>query len=351
MPVFELNGNAIQALEEVTFAGLGLREGAVQRFLREKVEVISPDTLVIAEEFGDWEDSARRIDLLGIHKTGDLVVIELKRVDAGHMELQALRYAAMVSTMTRSQAVETYRSYLEDQGRASDQAEQTVINFLHPDAKFGESVRIVLAATTFHKEITSTVLWLNDAGLDISCVRLTPYRNDDKILLDVDRFIPLPGAEDYTVALRNKVTADKREQKERIGRNLAKYTLVTPSGGLGSLSKRDLIYNVVKIALEAHVDVAQIQGAIHWKPALLLGAPGSMTVEDAARQLAPQAEAAGLTPDRDYFKDQRRLLQHEGMTYLLRRKWGHRTEEAVRNVIALLPPSIKVTFSIESRDD
>ncbi|CAB3909948.1 hypothetical protein LMG26689_04937 [Achromobacter animicus] len=351
MPVFELNGNAIQALPEVSFAGLGLREGAVQGFLREKIEVISPETLVISEEFGNWEDSARRIDLLGIHKTGDLVVIELKRVDAGHMELQALRYAAMVSTMTRSQAVETYRSYLEDQGRASDQAEHTISNFLHPNAKFGESVRIVLAATTFHKEITSTVLWLNDAGLDISCVRLTPYRSDGKILLDVDRFIPLPGAEDYTIAVRDKLTADKREQKERIGRNLAKYRLVTPSEVLGSLSKRDLIYNVVKIALDAHVDVAQIQSAIHWKPAVLLGVPGSLTVEEASRQLAPQAEAVGLTPSADYFKDQRRLLQHDGMTYLLRRKWGYRTEEAVSNVIALLPPAMKVMFSIEGRDD
>ena len=37
-------------------------------------------------------------------------MIELKRTDdGGHMELQALRYAAMVSTMTFRQAVEAYR--------------------------------------------------------------------------------------------------------------------------------------------------------------------------------------------------------------------------------------------------
>ena len=56
---------------------------------------------MIAEEFGQWEDSRRRIDLLGLDKGANLVVIELKRTeDGGHMELQAIRYAAMVSTLT-----------------------------------------------------------------------------------------------------------------------------------------------------------------------------------------------------------------------------------------------------------
>ena len=51
--------------------------------------------LVVAEEFGDWEESKRRIDLLGLDRDATLVVIELKRTDdGGHMELQAIRYAA-----------------------------------------------------------------------------------------------------------------------------------------------------------------------------------------------------------------------------------------------------------------
>src|SRR3546814_14859597 len=72
----------------------------LQRLLRENVAVIAPDTLVIAEEYGEWDDSRRRIDLLGIDRDANLVVIELKRTeDGGHMDLQAIRYAAMVSTM------------------------------------------------------------------------------------------------------------------------------------------------------------------------------------------------------------------------------------------------------------
>ena len=41
-----------------------------------------------------------------------LVVVELKRTsDGGHMELQALRYAAMVSTMTFDQVVRAFAKY------------------------------------------------------------------------------------------------------------------------------------------------------------------------------------------------------------------------------------------------
>ncbi len=53
--------------------------------------MIAPDLLVVSEEFGEWDDSRRRIDLLAIDRDANLVVIELKRTeDGGHMELQAI---------------------------------------------------------------------------------------------------------------------------------------------------------------------------------------------------------------------------------------------------------------------
>ncbi len=70
------------------------------------------DLFVIAEEFGNWEDARRRIDLLALDKAGRLVVIELKRTDdGGHMELQAIRYAAMVSSMGFTEVADAYSAH------------------------------------------------------------------------------------------------------------------------------------------------------------------------------------------------------------------------------------------------
>jgi hypothetical protein len=48
---------------------------------------IYPELYVLAEEFSDWEDSWRSIDLLCLYKRANLVVVELKRTEDGeHME-------------------------------------------------------------------------------------------------------------------------------------------------------------------------------------------------------------------------------------------------------------------------
>jgi hypothetical protein len=59
----------------------------------------------------------------------------------------------------------------------------------------GQEVGIVLASANFSQEITTTVLWLNDQyGTDIRCIRLSPYRHQGRLLLDVQHVIPLPEA-------------------------------------------------------------------------------------------------------------------------------------------------------------
>jgi len=69
----------------------------IQRRIKADVSILlAPDVMVVAEEFADWSDSSRRVDLLCLDRDANLVIIELKRTDdAGHSDLQALRYAAM----------------------------------------------------------------------------------------------------------------------------------------------------------------------------------------------------------------------------------------------------------------
>jgi RecB family endonuclease NucS len=157
MPIFEMTDNEILPVTETTFNFAGLQERRdLQRLLRDHIEVIAPDTLLISEEFDEWEDAKRRIDLLAIDKNANLVAIELKRTeDGGYMELQCIRYASMVSTMTFDQAVSVFGRFLKRIGKESQDARETILEFLgweeSDDDLFAQDVRIILASAEFSK--------------------------------------------------------------------------------------------------------------------------------------------------------------------------------------------------------
>jgi len=87
MPIFQVTSKELKPISETTFGAEGIMErNDIQRMLREQISVLDDRLMVIAEEFGDWLDSSRRIDLLCIDSEANLVVVELKRTDdGGHM--------------------------------------------------------------------------------------------------------------------------------------------------------------------------------------------------------------------------------------------------------------------------
>ena len=84
MPLFNINDDSICAIEPTSFQAEGIQERAdLQRLLRASISVLDDSLMVIAEEFGNWEDSRRRIDLLCIDQDANLVVVEIKRTEDG----------------------------------------------------------------------------------------------------------------------------------------------------------------------------------------------------------------------------------------------------------------------------
>jgi RecB family endonuclease NucS len=221
MSIYEITPEEIIPFEATSFEELKLWERQdLQRLLKAHIDVVCPHILVIAEGFREWEESRREIDLLAVDKDANLVVIELKRtVDAGHAELQAIRYAAMVSTMTFERAIEVYADYLRADGST---AEGKLLEFLdwveRDEDRFAQDVRIVLVAADFSRELTTSVMWLNQRDLDIRCVRMQPYRDGQRVLLDVQQVIPLPEAQDYIVRIREKAVRERQDRFEQGGR-------------------------------------------------------------------------------------------------------------------------------------
>ena len=328
MPIYEFASEEIRPLSKTTFGLMQLQERRdLQRLLRANIAVVAPDTLVIAEEFGDWDESRRRIDLLGIDRNANLVVIELKRTeDGGHMELQAIRYASMVSTMTFDQAADVFARYLMQIGKADTDARAELLDFLgwdEPDEDaFAQDVRIVLASAEFSRELTTSVLWLIERGIDIRCVRLQPYGLDGRVLVDVQQIIPLPEVAEYQV----RVTEKKRKEREARTdtRDWTSYDVTLGGRQLTALRKRHAIYQVFRHLVESGIAPEEV--AKHCGPRAnraLVSVEGEVTGEDFNR-LAKESrarEGRNFDPKR-FFTDDDELLHFGGRTYAFSSQWG-----------------------------
>ena len=254
MSIYQIGESGLTALEETTFQKEGIFERRdLQAFLRDKIEAIGQGLVVLAEEYGNWEESRRRIDLLCLDGDGNLIVIELKRTeDGGHMELQAVRYAAMVSKMTFPEAVQAHSDLLKKLGKNSEYAEQNILDFLGWDEpqeeNFASDVKLILASAEFSKELMTTVIWLNERDIDIRCIRLKPFRMDEKLILNVEQIFPLAEAADYQIRIREK---ERRERQERAqGRDLTRYHLTIKDREYTNLPKLRLAYHVVRAAAD-----------------------------------------------------------------------------------------------------
>lgn len=220
MALYSISTDKFSPVPATTFMAESILERKhLQRMLRADTTPLGEELLVLSEEYGNWEDSNRRIDLLCLDKQGGLVVVEIKRTeDGGHMELQAIRYAAMVSSMTLDQAVAAHAKMLGGDG-ADLAARKSVAEFLEidsvEDSELNADVRIVLVSADFSPEITTAVIWLNQRGLDIRCIRLRPYKMDGQVLVDATQIIPLPEAADYEVKIREQVQETKKVRTKR----------------------------------------------------------------------------------------------------------------------------------------
>jgi hypothetical protein len=244
MAIHRLTDGKIVKLDATTFANEKISEASdLQKYIVNSISVIDPDLFVISTEFCDWEDSKRRIDILCIDKDADFVVIELKRTtEGGHMELQSIRYSAMISKMTFDQTIEVYKKYLGKHNLDSENAEKQILDFLELDEEieddFGKDVKIILISADFSKEITTSVLWLNEKGLDIRCIRIRPQKDKEELYFDIQQIIPLPETSDYLVKIREKVLEERNVRRE----NKRAKSIITSLFDLGKLKKGDLVF-------------------------------------------------------------------------------------------------------------
>jgi hypothetical protein len=145
-----------------------------------------------------------------------LLVAELKRgATADTTDLQALKYAAYCANLTVDDVIEMHARYT----KVDDAAARSAVLEHAPsleDTELGP-VRVCLLAADFGPSVSSVVLWLNEIGLDMSCVQLVARKVDDgHAVLSVRQVLPPPQAKDYLVRRRRRSEVEEqREAKQR----------------------------------------------------------------------------------------------------------------------------------------
>jgi hypothetical protein len=215
--LFTVEGSSASSVKTVTIESLGLTERAhLQEWTIAHPEILGHGILIITFEFDRWSvtngPSPRdRLDVLGLGRDGRLVLCELKRGKVPDtVEIQAIKYAAMASRFTEDDLADLHAEFLKKSNKEVLTSSESLEKLrAHTEASISPeqllSPRIVLLAEEFSPSVTSSVVWLNEQGLDITLRRYKAYVTASKqTVVTVSQIYPVTDVAAFEVAPRLK---------------------------------------------------------------------------------------------------------------------------------------------------
>ena len=197
----------LKVVDEVDFSVLNLRERNIQEWIAARPEILGDDLLIVAKEFGGFDRTRERADLVAVDREGCVVVIELKLDDTGSdVHWQAIKYASYFKKVTSPEVIV---QMLRDHAQVEQsEAESRLVKHLHTGdiSDLNRRQRVILASHRFAPEVTSAVLWLNEQSVVsdlITCVKLTPYRDRDTgpLYIQATTFLPVLDTEKLQIGI------------------------------------------------------------------------------------------------------------------------------------------------------
>ncbi|MHB8572609.1 MAG: DUF4268 domain-containing protein [Candidatus Dormibacteria bacterium] len=236
--LFTVSGNAATAARSITLAEAGLKERRdLQEWVIAHPEILGDDIKIVTFEFDKWlaagVSPADRLDVLGLATDGRLVVAELKRDKAPDtVEMQAIKYAAMVSRFTPEALASQYARFLTGRGAKTSDEEAMAALAAHGgtlDVELLRRPRIVIVAGEYSPVVTASAVWLTEMGLDLTLVRVQAYATATETLIDVSQLFPVRDVEEFTVTPLQATVKEVEEKRER-QKDISTSTRLVSSG-------------------------------------------------------------------------------------------------------------------------
>jgi hypothetical protein len=175
MLVFTIAGSNPQCVPMPSrqLAELGILEPThLERWIVDHPGVLGDHVKIVTTQYDKWSsasgDLAReRLDILGLDKSGQLVVVELKRGTDSRIHLQAITYAALVAGFSKDTLADAHADYLSRTPTEPISAADARLQLEeHVDGTWDNDIltrpRIILLAEDFTAQTYTTVAWLSD---------------------------------------------------------------------------------------------------------------------------------------------------------------------------------------------
>ena len=165
---------------------------------------------------------------------------------------------------------------------------------------------------------------------------MKPYKDSDRLLIDVQQIIPLPEAEQYQIKIREKKAVERTSRIQN--RDFTRFDITVGEKTIPDLPKRRAIFEVIRHLCEQGVDPEAIRRALPSKGNALRCVEGDLNAEAFESALAAQFVGEGNKPaTRRYFIDDDELIHANGKTYSVTKMWGSSTVPSMDTLIERFP--------------
>ena len=220
MPILEIKNKQVVTLSKDNLNDFLVQEQkSIRAILRDCISTISPNMMVITENFKDTKNGIDQVDLLCLDRDLNLVVIEFLSPNGNSGNLSSIKNSALISKISFEEIVKSHQDFLNKSGAEKIDAQEEILKFLGKSylavkAGLPKSVRIILVSKEIQTEIEATATWLKNNGINIGWVRIKRFQIDERVWIEVDQIISLEESE-VEAKEANKILPPKKTSPEK----------------------------------------------------------------------------------------------------------------------------------------
>lgn len=173
------------------------KEEEIEEFIENHPSILEKDMFIIGRQVETLQKT--RIDLLGLDKEGNLIIIELKKDQTPRdVVSQILEYAAWAEKIQYEELNKIAKE--KHLGDYSDLYKKYEIEFDSVPEIFNESQKLIIVSEIFDEKTKNVARYLKTRAIDINCIELNFYENkgqklaDTRVVVGNEKII----VEDYT---------------------------------------------------------------------------------------------------------------------------------------------------------